>query len=441
MFRSVAKTVSRTNHALVKKHQTRRFNIHEYQSMEIMSKFGIKTPHCKVANSAEEAEAVASDMSAQGVSMDDFVVKAQVLAGGRGKGHFSNGFKGGVHSANSPLEVSAIANKMIGNRLITKQTGEEGKPCNQVLISERLFLRRETYFAILLDREAGGPVMVASPQGGMDIEAVARDNPSAIFKEPVDINEGLKQEQVLRLAKACGFKKESTIKEACENMTNLYQLFIQSDASLCEVNPMAETHDGHVMCIDAKLNFDSNAFYRQKEILSLRDESQEDPREVSAEKCGLNYIGLDGDIGCLVNGAGLAMATMDVIKLYGGEPANFLDLGGGATAEQVTEAFKILNDDPKVRGILVNIFGGIMRCDVIALGLIQAVNELDLKKPLVVRLAGTNVEEARKLIDDSGLRMIFSDNMADAAEKAVRIVDITKLAEDASVGVQFHLPL
>lgn len=282
--------------------------------------------------------------------------------------------------------------------------------------------------------------MVASPKGGMDIEAVAEETPELIFKEAVDINNGPTQAQLDKLASSIGFTGNESVL-AANVMRNLYTLFKESDCTLVEINPFSETHDGRVLCLDAKLNFDDNAEFRQKEIFTQRDTSQIDPREVIAEDVGLNYIGLDGNIGCLVNGAGLAMATMDVIKLHGGSPANFLDLGGGATESQVSEAFKLLNNDPAVRAVLVNIFGGIMRCDIIALGLIRAATEIGLKKPMVVRLAGTNVDEAKKLIEDSGLRMLTSDDLGDAAEKVVRIVDIVKMADSAQVKVSFELPL
>jgi len=282
---------------------------------------------------------------------------------------------------------------------------------------------------------------VASPKGGMDIEAVAASAPELIFKEAVNITVGTRDDQLERLAKRVGFSQPAIIDQAKTVMRNLYSLFLSCDCTLVEVNPMAETHNGKVVCMDAKLNFDDNAEFRQQDIFKLRDASQEDLREVQAEKHGLNYIGLDGNIGCLVNGAGLAMATMDSIKLSGGNPANFLDLGGGANVNQVTEAFKLLNGDKQVRAILVNIFGGIMRCDVIALGLIKAATALGLKKPLVVRLAGTNVNEARKLIDESGLRMLTADDLGEAAQKVVRIVEIINMAEQAQVNVSFELPI
>jgi len=397
-------------------------------------------PNGSVASSPEEALKVAEEIasSKQGV---DFVIKAQVLAGGRGKGKFKNGFQGGVHLCNSKTQVKEIASKMIGDFLITKQTGASGKPCSKVLITERLYLRRETYLAIVLDRQTQGPVIIASPSGGMDIEQVAHDTPQNIFREPVDILKGVSVEQASKVAASLGFDRKETKDQAVKIIQNLYKLFLSTDATLLEINPLGETHDGRVLCVDAKLNFDPNSDFRQKEIMALRDTSQEDQREVEAEKFSLNYIGLDGDIGCLVNGAGLAMATMDSIKLHGGNPANFLDVGGGATTQQVTAAFSILDKDPNVRAVLVNIFGGIMRCDTIALGLITAVSELGLKKPLVVRLAGTNLEAAKELIEESGLRILTADDLAEAAKKVVRVVEIMKMAQEAQVRVSFELPL
>jgi len=416
--------------------QARFLHIHEYQSMGLMKKYGITTPNFGVASTPAEAEKAAEKLSGP-----DYVVKAQVLAGGRGKGVFKSGFKGAVHICNSALEARSIAAKMLGQRLVTKQTGEEGKPCQKVMVLERLYMRRETYFAILLDREHAGPVLVASPMGGMDIEQVAVQTPNLIFKEPIDVFDGIQPAQVERLAQSMGFKGKQALAEAERVIRQLYKLFVEQDATLVEINPLCETHDSRVLCVDAKFNFDDNSSFRHSDLFSLRDSSQEDPREVAAEKAGLNYIQLDGNIGCLVNGAGLAMATMDCIKLHGGSPANFLDIGGGASAQQVTQAFQLLNQDPQVKAILVNIFGGIMRCDVIALGLISAVTELGIKKPLVVRLAGTNVSEARKLIEESGLRMLSADDLEDASTKVVRIVDILKMAEAAHVNVSFEIPL
>lgn len=413
----------------------RRLNIHEYQSMELFKQYNVPVPNCFPAHSPAEAEEAAEKLKGP-----DYVVKAQVLAGGRGKGRFDSGFQGGVHSCTSALEARGLAAKMLGNKLITKQTGADGKPCTAVMVAERLYLRRETYFAILMDRATSGAIMVGSSEGGMNIEDVAAATPELIHTCPVDINKGPVKEDIEVLVKKMGFSGDG-VAQAVECCENLYKLFISADCTQVEINPMAETHDGRVLCIDAKLNFDDNAQYRQKDIFALRDSSQEDPREVSAEEMGLNYIGLDGSIGCLVNGAGLAMATMDSISLCGGSPANFLDIGGGANVQQVTAAFTILNNDPQVKAILVNIFGGIMRCDVIALGLISACNTLGIKKPIVVRLAGTNVEKARELIEDSGLRMLTADDLGEAAEKAVKVVSIIEMAQAAHLDIQFEMPL
>ena len=342
--------------------------------------------------------------------------------------------------SNSSDEAASFAGKMLGNTLVTKQTGKEGKPCNKVMLMERLYLRRETYFSILMDRQYNGPVMVGSPEGGMAIEDVAAATPEKIFTEPVDIIAGVQQEQVDRMAANLGYKGDQAV-QAAEIMTSLYNTFIDTDATMIEINPFAETADGQVYVCDSKLNFDDNAEFRQEEVFGYRDRSQEDQREVEASQYDLNYIGLDGSIGCLVNGAGLAMATMDIIQLHGGAPANFLDVGGGATAAQVQKAFELLNADDSVKAILVNIFGGIMRCDVIALGIVNAAKEIGLGKPVIIRLQGTNVEEARALIESSGFRMIIADDLDDAASKAVRISDIVKQAEEIQIGVSFELPI
>ena len=343
-------------------------------------------------------------------------------------------------NSNSSNEAASFAGKMLGNTLVTKQTGKEGKPCNKVMLMERLYLRRETYFSILMDRQYNGPVMVGSPEGGMAIEDVAAATPEKIFTEPVDIIAGVQQEQVDRMAANLGYKGDQAV-QAAEIMTSLYNTFIDTDATMIEINPFAETADGQVYVCDSKLNFDDNAEFRQEEVFGYRDRSQEDQREVEASQYDLNYIGLDGSIGCLVNGAGLAMATMDIIQLHGGAPANFLDVGGGATAAQVQKAFELLNADDSVKAILVNIFGGIMRCDVIALGIVNAAKEIGLGKPVIIRLQGTNVEEARALIESSGFRMIIADDLDDAASKAVRISDIVKQAEEIQIGVSFELPI
>uniref|UniRef100_A0A8C1QKR2 Succinate--CoA ligase [ADP-forming] subunit beta, mitochondrial n=2 Tax=Cyprinus carpio TaxID=7962 RepID=A0A8C1QKR2_CYPCA len=345
----------------------------------------------------------------------DLVVKAQVLAGGRGKGSFEGGLKGGVRIVYSPEEARDISSKMIGKKLFTKQTGEAGRICNQVFICERRYPRREYYFAITMERSFQGPVLIGSSQGGVNIEDVAAENPDAIVKEPIDIMEGIKMDQAIKVAEKMGFPP-ALINEAAENMLKLYDVFIKYDASMVEINPMVEDSSGIVMCMDAKINFDSNAAFRQKKVFDMRDWTQEDARDREAAKADLNYIGLDGTIGCLVNGAGLAMATMDIIKLHGGTPANFLDVGGGATAQQVTEAFKLITSDKKVQAILVNIFGGIMRCDVIAQGIIIAVTDLELKIPIVVRLQGTRVDDAKALIAASPLKILACDDLDEAAK-------------------------
>jgi succinyl-CoA synthetase beta subunit len=388
-------------------------NIHEYQAKELLQKFDVATTQGRVASSLDEAEQIARELGDI-----DIVVKAQIHAGGRGKGTFTNGFKGGVHVLKTPAEVRDVAAKMLGQILVTHQTGPAGRQVNKVLVAESADIAREIYFAVLLDRATAAPVIVASTEGGVEIEAVATKSPEKIIREPINPLAGLQPFQTRKLAKQLGFES-SQLKSASKLFEGLYRTFIAYDCSMVEVNPLVVTKKGDVLALDAKFNFDDNAVYRHPEVAALRDIAEEDPREVEASKHGLNYIGLDGNIACLVNGAGLAMATMDIIKYYGGEPANFLDVGGGATEEQVTEAFKILIADKKVKAILVNIFGGIMKCDIIAQGIINAAKTLKLSVPLVVRLEGTNVEAGKKLIADSGLAVIAADDLADAAQKAV----------------------
>jgi succinyl-CoA synthetase beta subunit len=415
-------------------------NVHEHVSMELMSHYGIPVPRGSVVTTPEAAEHVyESDLG--GGEKHDVVIKAQVLAGGRGLGTFRNGFQGGVHVVTRPGQARDYAEKMLNEYLVTKQTGEEGRKVSKVFLMERLYMRREMYLSILLDRASAGPVVVASPKGGTSIEDVAESDPSAIMKMPIDMESGPTAEQAAEIATFLGMSSGKAHDECCELLSNLYRMFKSTDATLIEVNPLAETPEGHVFVCDAKINFDDNAEFRQSDIFAHRDPTQEDAREVEAAKYDLNYIGLDGTIGCMVNGAGLAMATMDIIKLHGGEPANFLDVGGGATEAQVQKAFEILNSDPGVKAILVNIFGGIMRCDVIAQGIINAAAEINLKKPIVLRLQGTNVEEARALIDASGYRMIMADDLDVAARKAVKVADIVQQAEDLSLDVKFELPL
>ncbi len=392
-------------------------NIHEYQAKELLEKFGAATTRGKVADTPEEAEKIARELGTS-----DLVVKAQVHAGGRGKGTFANGFKGGVHLVNSPAEARNVAGKMLGQTLVTHQTGAAGRVVNKVLVAESADIEREIYFAILLDRASGAPLVVASTEGGVEIETVAEKSPEKIMREPVDPLAGLQPFQTRKLAKQLGFKSDQ-IKPAAKLFSALYRTFIESDCSMVEVNPLVVTKKGEVLALDAKFNFDDNALYRHPEIAAMRDTAEEDPREVEASKHGLNYIGLDGNIACLVNGAGLAMATMDIIKFYGGSPANFLDVGGSATEEQVTEAFKILVADKRVEAILVNIFGGIAKCDVIAQGIVNAVKAVKLPVPLVVRLEGTNVEAGKKILAESGLPVTTADDLADAAEKVVKAAE------------------
>ncbi|KAG0163853.1 Succinate--CoA ligase [ADP-forming] subunit beta, mitochondrial [Apophysomyces sp. BC1034] len=412
--------------------QKRFLNIHEYLSVDLLRKYGINAPRGQVAKTPEEAFEIAKRLGS-----DDLVIKAQVLAGGRGKGTFSNGFKGGVKTLSSPEEAQTLASKMLGQKLVTKQTGAEGKICNAVYICERKYARREYYFAILMDRKAAGPVVVASSEGGVDIESVAATNPEAIITLPVDIKTGLTKEQALDLAKKVGFSPVG-VEAAADSFVKLYQLFIEKDATQVEINPLSESNDHQVLCMDAKLNFDDNAEFRQKDVFDLRDFSQEDSREIAAANHNLNYIGLDGSIGCLVNGAGLAMATMDIIQLHGGKPANFLDVGGSATPDAVKAAFEIITSDPHVTSAFVNIFGGIMRCDVIAEGIIAAAKDLDLQIPLIVRLKGTKVDEAKKLIADSGLRIFAIDDLDLAAQKAVKFSKIVQMAREANINVSFQ---
>jgi succinyl-CoA synthetase beta subunit len=389
-------------------------NIHEYQAKELLQEFNVATTRGRVASTLDEAEQITRELGDV-----DVVVKAQIHAGGRGKGTFKNGFKGGVHVRKGPAEVRDVAAKMLGQILVTHQTGEAGRKVNKLLVAESADIAREIYSAVLLDRATAAPVIAASTEGGVEIEAVAAKSPEKIIREPIDPLAGLQPFQTRKLAKQLGLDS-SQLKNTSKLFEGLYRTFIAYDCSMVEVNPLVVTTKGDVLALDAKFNFDDNALYRHPEIAALRDIAEEDPREVEASKHGLNYIGLDGNIACLVNGAGLAMATMDIIKFYGGEPANFLDVGGGATEEQVTEAFKILIADKKVKAILVNIFGGIMKCDIIAQGIINAAKTLQLSVPLVVRLEGTNVEAGKKLIADSGLAVIAADDLADAAQKAVK---------------------
>jgi len=411
--------------------QQRNLSVHEHVSMSLLQEAGVPTPKFGLAKSASEARKIAED-----IGTNDLVVKAQVLAGGRGRGHFVNYPKGGVQLVYSPEEVEECAEGMVGDFLITKQTGAEGRICNSVMVTERKYTRKEFYIAFMNERTMNGPCCIASSEGGVNIEDVAASNPDAIVKFPIDCIEGLTEKGASEIAEKIGIHPKKNA-EVTQILLNLYKLFQDKDASMVEINPFAEDSTGNFVCLDAKLKFDDNADFRQKAIFDLRDWSQEDAKEVEAANFNLNYIALDGDIGCMVNGAGLAMATMDIIKLHGGSPANFLDVGGGATASAVKEAFKIITGDPKVNALFVNIFGGIMRCDVIAEGIIAAARELDLATPIVVRLQGTMVDEAKVLIASSGLKILPVSDFEEAARLAVKLSAIMTIAKDAHVPVNF----
>jgi succinyl-CoA synthetase beta subunit len=388
-------------------------NIHEYQAKQLFERFNVATTKGRPAETPEQAEQIAASLNPS-----DLVVKAQIHAGGRGKGTFTNGFKGGVKLCKTPAEARAIAEKMLGQTLVTHQTGPAGKLVRKVLVAESVEIEREIYFAVLMDRAACAPVVVASTEGGVEIEKVAEEHPDKITREPVHPLIGFQPYQGLKLGRQLNFQGDQ-LKSASKLFLNVFKLFSALDCSLVEINPLVVTDKGQVFALDAKFNFDDNALFRHKEIVDMRDTAEEDPREVEASKFGLNYIGLEGNIACLVNGAGLAMATMDIIKYAGGEPANFLDVGGGATEQQVTEAFKILISDKGVKAILVNIFGGIMRCDVIAQGIINAVKAVSLPVPLVVRLEGTNVAIGKRLLEESKLPIQAASDLAEAAERVV----------------------
>ncbi|WDL97365.1 ADP-forming succinate--CoA ligase subunit beta [Alicyclobacillus sp. ALC3] len=383
-------------------------NIHEYQAKSVLAEYGVAVPQGKVAFSVEEALEVAKGLGGQGV------VKAQIHAGGRGKA-------GGVKLAKSLGEVETHARELLGKTLVTHQTGPQGKVVKRLLIEQLTNIQKEYYIGLVLDRALGRVVMMASAEGGMEIEEVAAKTPEKIFREIIDPAVGLLPFQARKLAFSIQIP-DKLVNKAVKFMTGLYTCFVAKDCSIAEINPLVVTGDGDVMALDAKLNFDDNALYRHPDIQELRDLEEEDPKEIEASKYDLSYIALDGNIGCMVNGAGLAMATMDTIKYYGGAPANFLDVGGGASEEKVTEAFKIILSDEKVQGILVNIFGGIMKCDVIANGVVAAARQIGLNKPLVVRLEGTNVDLGKEILGASGLNIVAADSLADAAQKMVAMV-------------------
>jgi succinyl-CoA synthetase beta subunit len=395
-------------------------NIHEYQAKTLLRSYGAPVSDGRVVLKADEAKIAASEMDGP-----LWVVKAQIHAGGRGKGHFKEadaGVTGGVRMAKSVEEAEKEAKAMLGRTLVTKQTGPAGKQVNRVYIEDGSEIKNEFYLAILVDRQTSQISFVASTEGGMDIEEVAASTPEKIISFSVDPATGYQGFHGRRIAFNLGLSGKQ-IKQCVTLMGNLFRMFVEKDMEMLEINPLIVSGSGDLKCLDAKMGFDGNAIYRHSDISELRDTTEEDPKELEASKHDLNYIALDGEIGCMVNGAGLAMATMDIIKLYGAEPANFLDVGGGATKEKVTEAFKIITSDPQVKGILVNIFGGIMRCDVIAEGVVAAVKEVGLKVPLVVRLEGTNVEKGKKIINESDLNVIAANDLKDGAQKIVAAVN------------------
>jgi len=393
-------------------------NIHEYQAKGLLEKFGVAVPRGAVAYTADEASKAAADL---GGSI--WVIKSQIHAGGRGAGHFAHAPDdgGGVRLARSDEDVRAHAEAMLGNTLVTKQTGDAGKEVKRIYVEEGCDIARELYLSLLVDRDTSRIMIIASTEGGMDIETVAEETPEKIATVAIDPATGIMPFHTRDIAFGLGLEG-AQIKSAAKFLTAMYKAFIELDAAMVEINPLVVTGAGDVIALDAKMNFDDNALYRHPDIEELRDEDEEDPMELEATKHELNYIKLDGAIGCMVNGAGLAMATMDIVKLHGGSPANFLDVGGGATKERVTTAFKIILSDPNVEGILVNIFGGIMRCDVIAEGIVAAAREVSLHVPLVVRLEGTNVDLGKKMLAESGLPIITADDLGDAAEKVVNAV-------------------
>ena len=394
-------------------------NIHEYQAKGLLRAYGAPVSDGRVVLKAEDAKTSAGELDGP-----LWVVKAQIHAGGRGKGTFKEadaGEKGGGRIAHSASQAAEEAKKMLGRTLVTHQTGPTGKQVNRIYIEDGADISKELYLALLVDRQSSRISFVCSTEGGMDIEEVAANSPELILSFAVDPATGYQAYHGRRIAFMLGLEGKQ-IKQCVSLMGTLYRLFVEKDMEMLEINPLIVTKEGELKCLDAKMGFDSNAVYRHADISELRDTTEEDPKELEASKYDLNYIALDGEIGCMVNGAGLAMATMDIIKLYGAEPANFLDVGGGATKEKVTEAFKIITSDPNVKGILVNIFGGIMRCDVIAEGVVAAVKEVGLKVPLVVRLEGTNVEQGKNIINSSGLDVIAADNLKDGAEKIVKAV-------------------
>ncbi|MFI5398152.1 MAG: ADP-forming succinate--CoA ligase subunit beta [Candidatus Binatia bacterium] len=383
-------------------------NIHEFQAKQVLQRFGVVVPRGKVATTPDEVATIAREFSPV------CVVKAQIHAGGRGKA-------GGVKVCKGPEEAREFARGLLGKTLVTHQTGPAGREVRRVLVEEGCAIARELYLGMVIDRATGWPTLMASAEGGVEIEEVAARSPEKILREPIDPAVGFQAFQGRKIAFGIGIPKES-VNKAVAFINSLYQAFVQCDASLAEINPLVLTKSGDILALDAKISFDDNGLFRHADIRELRDISEEDPKETEAAKHDLSYISLDGNIACMVNGAGLAMSTMDIIKQYGGEPANFLDVGGGATTEKVTAAFKILLSDANVRAVLVNIFGGIMRCDVIASGIVEAARQIHLQVPLVVRLEGTNVELGKKILSESKLNIVSASDMADAAQKVVAAV-------------------
>lgn len=391
----------------------RNLNLLEYQSKKLLAESGVAIQAFRVLEGKKDADVL------KDFNVNEYVVKAQILAGGRGKGHFDNGFKGGVHITKDRSQVIPLVEQMVGHKLITKQTPKDGILVKKVMVADSINITRETYLSIVMDREHNGPVLIASPAGGMDIEAVAEETPEKIHTVPISVLTGITHAQAEEVARFLEFKGPLVGKAAAE-IEKLYQLFVKVDATQIEINPLAETDDGRVISVDAKLNFDDNAQFRQKDIFAMDVHEDTDPREVEAHKYHLNYIAMEGNIGCMVNGAGLAMATMDIIKLNGGNPANFLDVGGSVKEDQVLKAFQILTSDPDVKVILVNVFGGIVNCATIANGIVNASKIMGLKVPLVVRLEGNNVDAAKKILNDSGLKIQSAHDLDQAAKMAVK---------------------
>ncbi|XP_044765180.1 succinate--CoA ligase [GDP-forming] subunit beta, mitochondrial [Coccinella septempunctata] len=411
MWQQISRRVYQVQHL---QQFVRHLNLLEYQSKNLLRENGVAIQNFCLLDKDDKSEI-------NKFVVDEYVIKAQILAGGRGKGHFNNGFKGGVHITKNKNEIDAIVNKMLGFNLITKQTPKDGIPVKKVMVAESVNIMRETYLCIAMDRSSNGPVIIASPAGGVDIEGVAEKTPHLIKNIPIDIFEGVTKEKAEEIAEFLEFKGVLKTK-AAEEIQKLYQMFLQLDCTQLEINPLVETDKNEVISVDAKLNFDDNAKFRQKKVFEMEDDTESDPREVEAAKYNLNYIGMTGNIGCLVNGAGLAMATMDIIKLHGGDPANFLDVGGSVKEEQVAAAFKILTADEKVKSVLVNVFGGIVNCATIANGIVNAMKSMKLNIPLIVRLEGTNAQEARKIISNSGLNIQAAQDLDDAAQQAVKSV-------------------